>query len=858
MDIYSSLNDRQLEAVMHERGPLLILAGAGSGKTRVITHRIARLISECGVSPYRILAITFTNKAADEMKERVARLLDDEFNDVWISTFHSACVRMLRKFCETLGFEQNFTIYDTDDQKRAMKDVLRHLNIDVKQLPPKQVLAVISKAKNELVGPDDFRASAFGRTSSPDVARAYKEYQELLKKSNAFDFDDLLMMTVTMLRENPTALAYYQNRFEHIMVDEYQDTNTAQFELIRLLATHINDEGEPEHNLCVVGDDDQSIYRFRGANIRNILDFEKTYPDARVIKLEQNYRSTKRILEAANTVIANNLGRKAKSLWSDKGEGDLIRVVEYPSDIDEAKEIVRDIAGDVRSGHGSYRDHAILYRTNAQSRAFEEQFVYSGIPYRLVGGVNFYERMEIRDMLAYLRVIENGSDAVSIKRVINVPKRGIGDTTVERADDYAYMEEVALYEALQHADRIPGLSARAVTNIRKFTDIIDEIREALTKDDYPLTSVIDDLLEATGYEDDLREQDPEKADDRIDNITELKNKIAQYAQNADSPTLSGFLAEVALVADIDAVDNDSDYVILMTLHSAKGLEFDHVYISGLEEGLFPSGMSLEPDSFGHENTEGLEEERRLFYVGVTRARETLCLSYTKQRMVRGELQFNRPSRFINELPREAIRKSTFGGSSWGERSSMRGSLNQLAGNRSARSGYSGSSYGGSSYDSSNYDDSDYNYDSGYRKGSGYSNGSGYNSGAGYRDSSRKSGAGSGYGNSSGYSNGTGYGNTSGYGSGSGYGAKRPYTSSGSSSAGTYKNPYTSTPAPSPAATSASSLGFGVGDRVRHIKFGVGTVKEITQGSHDFEVTVEFAAGTKVMLASFAKLVKVES
>ena len=812
-------------AVTHGTGPLLILAGAGSGKTRVITHRIAHLIRECGVSPYRILAITFTNKAANEMKERVARLLDDEYNDVWVSTFHSACVRMLRRFCTGLGYEQNFAIYDTDDQKRAMRDVLRHLNIDVKLLPPKQVLAIISKAKNELIGPAEFRASEYGRSCDAKVAQAYAEYQEFLRKNNAFDFDDLLMMTVEMLRTNQEALAYYQNRFEHILVDEYQDTNTAQFELVRLLATHINDDGEPEHNLCVVGDDDQSIYRFRGANIRNILDFEKTYPDATVIKLEQNYRSTKRILDAANAVIAHNQGRKAKSLWSDNGEGDLIRVTEYPSDIDEAKEIVREIGKQVRDGHSTYRDFAVLYRTNAQSRAFEEQLIYSGIPYRLVGGTNFYERMEIRDMLAYLRVIENGSDAVSVKRIINVPKRGIGDTTVDRVDDYAYVKDISLYEALHEAGSVPGLGGRAVSSIQKFTDLIESFRESLATEGYPLPQLIDDVLEGTGYEDELRAQDPEKADDRINNISELKNKLAQYTQEAEEPSLSGFLAEVALVADIDSVDNASDYVILMTLHSAKGLEFDHVYIGGLEEGLFPSAMSVESDGYGSENTEGLEEERRLFYVGITRARESLAISYAGRRMTRGETQFNRPSRFLSELPRELIRKSTFGDTSWSDRGSMRS-----FGGRSG-SGFGGRSEGGYSSGRSSYGSE--------RGGSAGSYGSG------------RSGSLSdfGSGRSSRYEGSQYYRDSS--------GLDRDLINSDSRNKGTYKSPYSSTAAPAPTASSASSLGFGVGDRVRHIKFGVGSVVEITQGSHDFEVTVDFPAGRKVMLASFAKLVKVE-
>ena len=845
MGLYDFLNDEQYQAVTHGSGPLLVLAGAGSGKTRVITHRIAHLIRECGVSPYRILAITFTNKAANEMKERVARLLDNEYNDVWVSTFHSACVRMLRRFCSGLGYDTNFAIYDTDDQKRAMKDVLRHLNIDVKQFPPKQVLAVISKAKNELIGPEDFRSSDIGRTCDRNIARAYTEYQEFLQKNNAFDFDDLLMKTVEMLQTNHEALAYYQDRFEHILVDEYQDTNTAQFELVRLLATHINRDGEPEHNLCVVGDDDQSIYSFRGANIRNILDFEKTYPDATVIKLEQNYRSTKRILEAANAVIKNNMGRKEKSLRTDNDEGELVRVTEYPSDLDEAKEIVREIGKQVRDGHSTYSDYAILYRTNAQSRAFEEQFVYSGIPYRLVGGTNFYERMEIRDMLAYLRVIENGNDAVSLKRIINVPKRGIGDTTVDRVDDYAYVKDIALYDALCNASDIPSLGSRAISGIRKFTEMIDSLRAMLSGDGYHLPQIIDDVLAATGYEEDLTAQEPEKASDRMNNITELKNKLAQYEQQADQPSLSGFLAEVALVADIDSIDSGSDYVVLMTLHSAKGLEFNHVFISGLEDGLFPSCRSIESDDPGLSEEEGIEEERRLFYVGITRAMQSLMISYAVQRMTRGEMQFNRPSRFLSELPREITKKSIAGGSSWSDRNSMRGSAGRYGGSYNSGSYGSNSAGRGNSYGSGSYG----NRSAG--RGGSYGSGS-------YGDSSSGRGdyyTSGGYGNrSAGRSDSFGYDSDS-----SSYGSSRKPAGSASSGnvGGSYRSPYTKPATPAPVAASASALGYGVGDRVKHIKFGIGTVRSITAGTHDYEVTVEFAAGVKQMLASFAKLVKVD-
>ena len=629
-------------AVTHGTGPLLILAGAGSGKTRVITHRIAHLIRECGVSPYRILAITFTNKAANEMKERVARLLDDEYNDVWVSTFHSACVRMLRRFCTGLGYEQNFAIYDTDDQKRAMRDVLRHLNIDVKLLPPKQVLAIISKAKNELIGPAEFRASEYGRSCDAKVAQAYAEYQEFLRKNNAFDFDDLLMMTVEMLRTNQEALAYYQNRFEHILVDEYQDTNTAQFELVRLLATHINDDGEPEHNLCVVGDDDQSIYRFRGANIRNILDFEKTYPDATVIKLEQNYRSTKRILDAANAVIANNVGRKAKALWTDHGEGSPVHFHQLENAYEEAEFLADDITRHIRKDGATYGDFAILYRTNAQSRLLEERMVVEGIPYRVVGGVNFYSRAEIKDVLAYLKTIDNGMDEVALRRIINVPKRGIGTTSLDKIATYALTNGISLFDAMCDAKRIPGLGKTA-QKIEEFVNMILVLRAGVSS--YGIVDLISAVMERTNYAEYLMDQDEESASDRLSNIDELITKATAYEETHDDPLLSEFLEEIALVTDLDSVDDAENRVLLMTLHGAKGLEFPYVYLAGMEDGLFPSYMTI---SSGDQ--EDLEEERRLAYVGITRAMQELTLTCAKSRMIRGETQYNPVSRFVREIP----------------------------------------------------------------------------------------------------------------------------------------------------------------------------------------------------------------
>ena len=636
MSIYDTLNEQQREAVFHTEGPLLILAGAGSGKTRVLTHRIAYLIEEQHVNPWNILAITFTNKAAGEMRERVDQLVGFGADSVWVSTFHSLCVRILRRYIDRIGYGTSFTIYDSDDQKSLMKEVCRKLNIDTKIYKERSLLAAISSAKNELVNPMEFELNVLGDFGKKKIAEAYKEYQRQLQSNNALDFDDLIMKTVELFQTCPDVLDYYHERFRYLMVDEYQDTNGAQFQLIHLLARKY-------HNLCVVGDDDQSIYKFRGANIENILNFEKAFADTKVIKLEQNYRSTQNILNAANEVIRNNTGRKAKTLWTENEEGTPILFHQFQTSFEEAEFVVGDIASKVREGEGEYSDCAVLYRTNAQSRVFEEKLVFAGIPYKLVGGVNFYARKEIKDLLAYLKTIDNALDDLAVRRIINVPKRGIGATTLGRIQDYADEHEMSFYDALKLADEIPALS-RSASKVKPFVLFIQTLRSKL-----PFLSVselLKEIIEETGYVRDLVAEDTEEAQGRIENIEELVNKVVTYEESAESPTLSGFLEEVALVADIDSLEEGSNYVVLMTLHSAKGLEFPNVYLTGMEEGLFPSYMSLHSDDPEKE----IEEERRLCYVGMTRAMKKLYLTCARQRLVRGEVQYNPVSRFIKEVP----------------------------------------------------------------------------------------------------------------------------------------------------------------------------------------------------------------
>ena len=643
MSIYDTLNPPQREAVAQTEGPVLILAGAGSGKTRVLTHRIAYLMDEKGVNPWNILAITFTNKAAQEMRERVDKLVGFGSESIWVSTFHSACVRILRRHIDNLGYDTNFTIYDTDDQKSLMKDVCRKMNIDTKIYKERSLLAQISHAKDELLTPDDMEMKAAGDYNMKKVASVYREYQVALRKNNALDFDDLIVKTVELFEKCGAVLEYYQERFKYIMVDEYQDTNTAQFKFISLLAQRYQ-------NLCVVGDDDQSIYKFRGANIGNILGFEHVFPDARVIRLEQNYRSTRNILNAANQVIANNTERKAKTLWTENEEGSKVHFRQFLNAYEEAEYVAGEIGKLKRNGLGNYRDCAILYRTNAQSRIFEEKFIAANIPYKLVGGVNFYARKEIKDLLCYLKTIDNARDDLAVQRIINVPKRGIGATTLGRVQDYADNMGISLYEALRVAEEVPSIG-RSLSKIDGFVTFIQMLKSKA--DVMTVEEILQEVIDSTGYVAELEAEDTEESRARIENIDELISKTVAYQEAMEEQnqpaTLSGFLEEVALVADIDTVDPDQDYVLLMTLHSAKGLEFPKVFMVGMEDGIFPSHMTI---SYGDDGE--LEEERRLCYVGITRAMKDLTLTCAQQRMIRGETQYNRVSRFVREIPRELV------------------------------------------------------------------------------------------------------------------------------------------------------------------------------------------------------------
>ena len=766
MSIYDKLNEPQREAVYHTDGPLLILAGAGSGKTRVLTHRIAYLIEERNVNPWNILAITFTNKAAGEMRERVDSLVGFGSESIWVSTFHSMCVRILRRFIDRLGYDNRFTIYDTDDQKTLMKEVCKKVAIDTKVFKERSLMSAISSAKNELILPDEFELNAGGDFAKLKIAKVYREYEAQLKANNALDFDDLLVKTVQLLQTQPDVLENYQERFRYIMVDEYQDTNTVQFQLVRLLAGKYR-------NLCVVGDDDQSIYKFRGANIRNILDFEHEFSDACVIKLEQNYRSTGNILNAANRVIANNKGRKEKTLWTANGEGELVHLRQFDTGYDEADFIAEDIKKEVRAG-ASYNDHAVLYRTNAQSRLLEEKFVAMNVPYKIVGGVNFYARREIKDLLAYLKTIDNGMDDIAVRRIINVPKRGIGLTTINRIQESAAERGLGFYETLMAPELIPGIG-RSAAKLDSFAALIEYFK-GLTGQ-MSITDLLREVIEKTGYMESLDSEDKEDAQARKENIDELINKAAAYeeaAEDRDEPaTLSAFLEEVALVADIDSLDEEQDYVVLMTLHSAKGLEFPHVYLAGMEDGLFPSYMTITSD-----DRDDLEEERRLCYVGITRAEQELTLTCARRRMVRGETQYNKISRFIKEIPAELL---DTGRRRIEPETEVPVQQNTYA---HAREAFRARAFGAA-----------------------YSNGAGKSSGV----------------------------------------------SSGKSSQGLASLQKGS----QLAAGSGGSPDYAEGDRVRHVKFGEGTVLEIRSGGRDYEVTVDFdSAGVRKMFAKFAKLVKI--
>ncbi|MCD7806904.1 MAG: UvrD-helicase domain-containing protein [Lachnospiraceae bacterium] len=763
MSIHDTLNEMQYQGVTTTEGPVLLLAGAGSGKTRVITHRIAWLIEEEGVNPWNILAITFTNKAAGEMRERVNSLVGFGSEQIWVATFHATCIRILRRYADRIGYDNNITIYDTDDQKGVMKDVLKRLNIDNKMLKERTVLSAISSAKDELISPNEFWLNAGYDFTQKKIAEAYIEYQKVLQKNNAMDFDDIIVKCVELFRTCPEVLNQYQERFRYIMVDEYQDTNTAQFELIRLLA-------DKYHNLCVVGDDDQSIYKFRGANIRNILDFESVYPEARVIKLEENYRSTGNILAAANGVISNNRGRKAKALWTSHPEGKPIHFARLDTALEEAVFVAEDIKNKNREGIAEYRDCAVLYRTNAQSRLLEERMIFAGIPYTVVGGVNFYARKEIKDILAYMKTIDNGRDDVAVKRIINVPKRGIGATSIAKVQAYADSHDISFYDALCVAERIPGVG-RAAAKIEPFVTLIQGFRSKLEY--YGLDGLYHDILEMTHYTDYLEEtEDREVAEDRIANVEELGNKVSAYVEEHDMASLTEFLEEVSLVSDIDNVE-DINRVLLMTLHSAKGLEFPQVYLTGMEDGLFPSYLSIVSD-----NREDLEEERRLCYVGITRAKEELTLTCAGQRMVRGETQYNAVSRFVKEIPQELLDRGL--PKTRTREDEIADKLSQAIAGRPV-------------------------YD--------------YRPKATLKPKVTPENV-------------------------------KPFIArnmeqlqkSGAVSKGM--------------AGSDQSLGYETGDRVRHIKFGEGTVTVIVKEPRDYKVTVDFEKyGTKVMFASFAKLKK---
>lgn len=803
MSIYDTLNPMQKEAVLHTEGPLLILAGAGSGKTRVLTHRIAYLIDEKEVNPWNILAITFTNKAAGEMRERVDALVGFGAESIWVSTFHSTCVRILRRYIENLGYTTSFSIYDSDDQKTLMKQVFKTLDIDTKQYKERSVLSIISSAKDKLISPEEFLLNAGQDFRQKKVGEIYKEYQNQLKKNNALDFDDLIVKTVELFQNNHLVLEHYQERFRYIMVDEYQDTNTAQFKLISLLASKYG-------NLCVVGDDDQSIYRFRGADIENILSFEQTFPGAKVIKLEQNYRSTQNILDAANGVIRHNQGRKEKSLWTANGTGDKILFKQFEAARDEADYIARQI----RDSSCPCQDQAVLYRTNAQSRLLEERCIFYNVPYRLVGGVNFYQRKEIKDILAYLKTIANGVDDLSVLRIINVPKRGIGAASMGKVTVFASEHGMSLYGALGNARMVPGLG-KAVEKIGRFTAQIEGFRSMAQSEEYSIKELIEAILEETGYEEELQSEGEIEAETRMENIEELISKAAAYEEDAQYPSLDEFLEQVALVADIDNVDSSEDRVTLMTLHSAKGLEFPKVYLAGMEDGLFPGMMAISSD-----DRTDIEEERRLCYVGITRAKKELVITAARKRMIHGETRYCKVSRFVEEIPAGLLREER---------------LEPALGNETG--GTFGNTYFTGGYSVSGMKPgSDEEGLPWNQPGSGTVStfGKGYNA---YASKTANFGSGS---------KGAG-----------GSGLRRESTGGGlekGTKAGFGKNPgfgKTFT------VQKAETLEYKEGDRVRHDRFGDGTVKKITDGARDYEVTVEFdTSGQRKMMACFAKLKKI--
>jgi DNA helicase-2/ATP-dependent DNA helicase PcrA len=638
VEILKQLNPEQREAVMTTEGPLLILAGAGSGKTRVLTYRYAYLVNEMGVSTDRILAITFTNKAAGEMKERISQVLGQTaWRQTWISTFHSFCARLLRMEIEKLGYTRSFVVYDTGDQLSLIKETVKELNLDEKDYRPRAVLSLISNAKNQFIDADAYENLARDYREEK-IALIYKRYQEKLRGNNALDFDDLLLLTVELLQSYPQTLSYYRNKFQYIMIDEYQDTNRVQYILVKLLA-------EEHRNLCVVGDDDQSIYRFRGADIGNILDFERDYPEAKVIKLEQNYRSTQAILDVANCVVRNNPRRKDKNLWTEKQQGEPPFFFQAFNERGEAQFIVKEIERIRRENNYSYNSFAVLYRTNAQSRVLEELFLKSGIPYQMVGGIKFYERKEIKDILAYLRIIQNPFDDVSFKRIVNVPKRGIGKASLDKLEEFARGENVSLLDYLDQIEDNPVFTPRIAKKLKGFKVMIDSL--VARKEQLSAAELVTELIEGTGYIEELKLEGTEEALGRIENIREFISVALEFEAQSENNSLDEFLIWVSLVSEVDQVSEEKGGVVLMTLHSAKGLEFPVVFITGMEERVFPHARSLEDE-------EELEEERRLCYVGLTRAMDRLYLLMAQSRMLYGSVFSNPPSRFLLEIPRDKI------------------------------------------------------------------------------------------------------------------------------------------------------------------------------------------------------------
>ena len=776
----NDLNPMQRRAAETLEGPVLILAGAGSGKTRTLTYRVANLL-EHGVKAWHILALTFTNKAAREMRERIERLAGADASEAWIGTFHSICCRILRRDIEKLGYERSFTIYDDDDQQRVIKAVLKELDIDEKFLPPKAVSADISDAKNRLLSPDEWLQKRGGDYRSQKTHDVMTRYEQRLRAANALDFDDLLVKTLQLFVEHPPVLEYYQGRFQYVHVDEYQDTNYAQYQLVRLITRE-------SRNLCVVGDDDQSIYGWRGADIRNILDFEKDFPDATVIKLEQNYRSTANILDAANQIIAHNEGRKEKELWTEDGEGEKITLYAAADERDEAAWICQRIR-QLQRGGTPYGSIAILYRMHALSRVLEETLMRAGIPYHVYGGTRFYDRREVRDVLAYLRLIQNPADDISLSRIINVPKRAIGDSTVEQLTQYARQNDMSLYAAV--AAPPDTLASRARKNVNEFSSLIVSL--LLAKETLPLSEFVQKVIDDSGLIAQYQKEENEENQARIENIREFMGAVTEFEQKSEDKSLFAFLENVALVTELDNQDSAPSFVTMMTLHSAKGLEYDAVFMSGMEEGIFPSARAMQEDN-------RVEEERRLCYVGVTRARKLLHLSYARRRMLFNQMQFNAPSCFLQEIPKRLIRE---------EQSSAAQSASYGYGAPAAR-GAGWGSYGGS----------------GMRRQGGYQD-----------NESRPQ---------------YGYGDT----------VPQRRAPAPKAPARPAQQPWNIPGVqrgfvPSPARSVQVQL-FKAGDKVQHPKFGKGVIREVTGSGDAARLHIVFPVfGEKVLAQSIAPIVKIE-